>query len=138
MLIDDSSIDNFVNQKIIERYGFSGNVIVYSRAKKALEYLIGLEDADRAAFPALFPDVIFLDLNMPVMNGHEFLEEYARLSSKVRSNCRVVVLSSTVNPADVSLSMRNSNVFAFFSKPLLKTNLETLAASIARAEPVLS
>jgi CheY-like chemotaxis protein len=120
MLIDDSSIDNFVNQKIIDRCGFSAETIVCTRGRKAIDHLAALKLGDT------FPSLIFLDLNMPVMNGFQFLAEFNRLPELTRANCKVVILSSTVNPADMQLAMRDHTVFAFFSKPLMKGNLDKL------------
>ena len=126
MLIDDSSIDNFVNQRMIERYEFSKDVMVFTRAEKALRWLQEMDKQDPVLSQAELPGVIFLDLNMPVMNGHQFLNEFNKLSENLKSSCKVVVLSSTINPADVSLAMKNYKLFAFFSKPMMKNNLDKL------------
>jgi CheY-like chemotaxis protein len=126
MLIDDSSIDNFVNQKMIERYEFSSNVIVFNKAVKALKYLQELCETEPVMWDGRLPRVIFLDLNMPVMNGHEFMIEFDKLDARLKSRCKIVVLSSTVNPSEIALAMRSSNVFGYFSKPMMKSNLDKL------------
>ena len=132
MLIDDSYIDNFVNQKMVERYEFCNNVIVFTRARKALSYLQNMDKENPVIWPGRMPDVIFLDIDMPVMNGYDFLEEYDKLSDRLKNYCRIVVLSSTVNPADIALAMKNYNVFGFFSKPMMKTDLDKLKNMLKR------
>ena len=71
LIVDDSSIDNFVNQKMIELNRFSEKVIAFTRAKKALEYLIELDK--NKAHPNLIPSFIFLDLNITKMEIFIFL-----------------------------------------------------------------
>lgn len=129
MLVDDSSIDNFVNQKMIERYGLASNVLVFSRARKALEHLRSISE-ESALLPGTVPSIIFLDLNMPMMNGFDFLREYRSLGSHITDNCKVVVLSSTINPADMQLAMRHQEVSAFFTKPLIKNSLDKIAKAL--------
>lgn len=65
MLVDDNSIDNFVNTKVIDRYQFADEVILFKKSRKALEYLSALNTAPESQVP----DVLFLDLNMPDING---------------------------------------------------------------------
>jgi CheY-like chemotaxis protein len=120
MLVDDSSIDNFVNQKIIERYGFARETVAYTRPAKALKALSEVQPGEP------LPDIIFLDLNMPLMNGFQFLDAYTQLGLHITETVKVVVLSSSLNPADTQMAMRDHNVSAFFSKPLLKSNLDKL------------
>lgn len=126
MLIDDSSIDNFVNQKMVERYEFSNNILVFNKARKALNYLQDLDTENPVIWPGKMPSVIFLDLDMPVMNGYDFMEEFEKLSDTLRSYCKIVVVSSTINPADIALALKKYKVFGFFSKPMMKTNLDKL------------
>ena|ERR1700749_2160061 len=132
MLVDDSSIDNFVNQKMIERYGFSENVITYTRARKALEYLFDLDSQHDILH--LIPSVIFLDMVMPVIDGLRFLEEYEKLSPKIKSRCRIVILTSSVNPEDTAKCEQNKNVLAYLSKPMLKHDLEHVDQLIKQSE----
>ena len=126
LLVDDNSIDNFVNQKMIERYRFSKNVIAYTKASDALKYLSELDELKSDLKP--LPSIIFLDLNMPLINGFQFLELYEKLSNFIKSKCKIVILSSSVNPNDKTLIAKNKNIISFLHKPLLNSNFQELNA----------
>lgn len=122
MLVDNSSIDNFVNSKIITRYQFAPNVLSFTRASKALKYLIELNSASLSDIPFL----LFLDLDMPEMNGFEFLDAFQMLPDKIKMNIKIVVLTNSTNPADAIVCSRHGSVITFFQKPLIKDNIEAL------------
>jgi len=122
MLIDDSSIDNFVNKKIIERYGFAAEVLAFTRARHALKHLLQLKNAADDQIPS----IIFLDLNMPEIDGYEFLETFNLLSATIKKHIRIVILTSSINPTDVEKCANYSSVVTFLHKPLVKNNLDAL------------
>ncbi len=124
MLVDDNTIDNFIHQRVINFYQYAMKTSVYTSPLKALERLKQLN----TAAPNEIPSFLFLDLNMPMMDGFEFMEAYAELPQGVRNLCKVVILSNSMNPSDVSAAVTNSNVFAYLTKPLIKTNLDELNA----------
>jgi len=128
MLVDDSSIDNFVSRKTIERSGFAETVLVYESAATALHYLKACGKKNNQACPV--PDIIFLDLNMPVMDGHEFLKEFGKLHREIREQSKIILLSSSTNLSDMMLNVKNEYVKAFFSKPLIKKNLEEVESEL--------
>ena len=124
LLVDDSSIDNFVNQKMIELNRFSENVIAFTRAKKALDYL---KDIDvNKTYAQQLPSIIFLDLNMPIMDGYEFIQQFKCLSSKIREKCKIIILTSSVNPIDSLMSNEQKLVLTSLSKPLMKNNFDLI------------
>jgi CheY-like chemotaxis protein len=118
MLVDDSEADNFINAKILELSKFTEKIITKTSGKSALEYLKKHQDNQDK-----LPDVIFLDINMPVVNGYVFLYEFEKFSANVRNHCRVVILSSSQNPSDISRMITNSHVIRYVAKPL---NLDTV------------
>ncbi|MFM9028093.1 MAG: response regulator, partial [Bacteroidota bacterium] len=79
LLIDDNDIDNFINERMITTSHFSKSVVVKNSGEGALEYLKEVE-GDMARLP----EVIFLDLNMPAMDGFGFLAEYEKMTDTVR------------------------------------------------------
>lgn len=124
LLVDDSSIDNFVNQKMIERNKFSEKVIAFTRATKALEYLIGLDKDNLHACE--IPSFIFLDLNMPIMDGNEFIKQFKTLPDEITEKCKIIILTSSVNLFDPIIINDHKYVLTFLSKPLLKNNFDLI------------
>src|SRR5688500_17101903 len=91
MLVDDCSTDNFVNNRMLQHYGFSEKTLIYTSSRKALEYVRSIAFAEPGTVE--IPSFIFLDLNMPMINGHQFLAEFAKLPAHFRKKCRIIVLS---------------------------------------------
>jgi two-component system, NarL family, nitrate/nitrite response regulator NarL len=109
LLVDDNDIDLFVQKRLIEINGFADQVITFRAPLDALSYLSTSKD---------LPEIIFLDLNMPVMDGFEFLERFLVLPHNVLSHCKVVVLTSSGSGADKDRAVSFQNVIGFVSKPL--------------------
>ena len=121
MLIDDNNIDLYVNAQVIARSNFSKEVLQYSSASKALEYLTTSAE-DRS-----LPEVIFVDIYMPGMSGFEFMEAYDQLSAAIKEHCCVYIISSSIDKQDIDRAQADSNVIAFHQKPLSKALLETIS-----------
>ena len=113
LLIDDNDIDNFINERMITTNFFSNRVIVKNSGESALNYL-----KENAGEDANLPQVIFLDLNMPIMDGFAFLTEYEKLPDAVKKNCKVIVLSSSISPEDINRASTNPLVVKYVNKPL--------------------
>ncbi len=116
MLIDDSEIDNLINQKMIEASVVAEHIYLHSSAKSAIEFLRNMQGLDLAE--KVLPDVIFLDIDMPLMDGFQFLDEFDKLNSMVKKKCRIVVLTSSINPQDVVRCKKYDSVKQFKNKPL--------------------
>lgn len=110
ILIDDDLATNFINQKIIEEAKCVENIIVFQSAINALNYLEENKES--------FPDIILLDLNMPKMNGWEFLEEYTQLSSSFRKEINIYILSTSKNSQDIEKAAHIQYVKGYITKPL--------------------
>jgi CheY-like chemotaxis protein len=124
MLIDDNEIDNLINQKMIEAASIADNIYTHTGAKSAIEFLRNMERLDVAE--KVLPDVIFLDIDMPLMDGFQFLDEFEKLSDMTRKKCRIVMLTSSINPQDFSRSKKYNNVKLYLNKPLTHENLVNL------------
>lgn len=118
LLIDDNYIDNFVTRRILESSNFAEHIVVQQSAT----------DAITAIRDGLKPDVIFLDLRMPLMNGFEFLQEYDKLKNHDKSSTKIFMLSSSLDPVDVKRSGQNKYITQFIHKPLTQKILEELTA----------
>ena len=113
LLIDDNDIDNFINERMITTNFFSNRVIVKNSGESALNYL-----KENSGEEANLPQIIFLDLNMPIMDGFAFLNEYEKLPDTVKKNCKVIVLSSSISPEDINRASTNPLVVKYVNKPL--------------------
>lgn len=116
MLIDDNEIDNLINQKMIEAAAITENIYTHTGAKSAIEFLKNMEKMDVA--DKVLPDVIFLDIDMPLMDGFQFLDEFANLSQLTRKKCKIIMLTSSINPQDFNRAKKYENVKLYLNKPL--------------------
>jgi two-component system, NarL family, nitrate/nitrite response regulator NarL len=128
VLIDDSDIDLFIQRRFLEVYNFSNELLLYKSAEEALGWLQNL-NGDAA------PDVIFLDLNMPEIDGFSFLKNFRELPDKIKEKSKIVVLTSSNSSKDREQAFAFKNVIQFITKPLKQTDIEELKRLIAATEP---
>lgn len=112
LLIDDDSTCNFLATKLLERIGYQGAIYT---ALNGLEGLLWLKEKNLAK--ETLPNVILVDLNMPVLNGFEFLTEFQKLPFPDKENTKLIVVSSSIEDRDVKKS-RELGATDFVSKPL--------------------
>jgi len=118
LLIDDNYIDNFVTRRILESGHFADEIVVRQSPTDAIEALREGE---------VKPDVIFLDIRMPLMSGFEFLQEYDKLDDD-QKGAKIFMLSSSLDPTDFKRSTENKYITQFIHKPLTHKILEELSA----------
>ncbi len=128
MLIDDNEIDNLINQKMIESSAICQHILVHTGARSAIEFLRNVEKLSGAITDAkkLIPDIILLDIDMPLMDGFQFLEEFDRLSDMVKNDIKIVMLTSSMNPNDLSRAKKSKFVSKYLNKPLTIDSLLSL------------
>lgn len=119
MLVDDNDTDNFISKRIIEITKFANRVEVKNSGKSALDYL--RENQDNADE---LPNLIFLDINMPIVDGFVFLYEFEKFNDAIKDKCKVIILSSSDNKRDIDKIVNNNHVIKFITKPLTETALE--------------
>jgi two-component system nitrate/nitrite response regulator NarL len=128
VLIDDSDIGLFIQRRFLEVYNFSNQLFLYKSAEEALDWL-------RTMNGDTPPDVIFLDLNMPEIDGFSFLKNFVDLPEKIKSKSKIVVLTSSNNAQDREQAFSFTNVIQFITKPLKQTDIEELKGLIHPATP---
>ena len=119
MLIDDSEIDLFIHRRFLELCQFSKELITYQSAETALEWLRNLNGS--AA-----PNVIFLDLNMPVIDGFSFLNLFTKLPEKIVSQSRIVVLTSSNSVTDREQVFLYKSVIQMITKPIKESDIDAV------------
>jgi CheY-like chemotaxis protein len=126
LVIDDDEPTNFFNQLILEESGCTNHIKVVQSGQEALNYLIKGEEpgCDDNLYPG--PDLILLDINMPAMNGWEFLEEYRKLSIKHKNNIITIMLTTSLFPEDKVRAKEISEISGFENKPLTIEKLEKI------------
>jgi len=121
MLVDDDNNDNFFHEREIRKTNESTIIITKNNGLEALEYLKSQKNNND-----IHPDLIFLDINMPKMNGWDFLKEYNSLDKKLQSRAIIIMLSTSKNPEDISRGKTWSFVSDYIKKPLTKEIMEDI------------
>jgi len=125
IVIDDSKLDCFIAEKIIQNTGRSESVKTFMTASEALDYI-------KAASPTVQKTMLLVDIQMPVMNGFEFLEAFENaVPSDVRNNFVINLLSSSINESDMIRAKGYKSVANFLNKPLTKVSLDKILAATA-------
>lgn len=126
LCIDDDPITLMLCKKVVERVAFAKEVITAKNGEEAIQYFDNLFEEKKINDSIEYPRLVLLDLNMPVMDGWEFLESYMRKEyQNVFISTRFIVLSSSIDPYDVNKS-KTYPVIGFLSKPITKEMLENL------------
>lgn len=126
MLIDDNEMDNFINQKIIEANSFATEIYTNTNGLSALEFLNNLA-VKKETLNEMLPDVIFVDLNMPLINGFQFIEKFYEMPDEFTSRSQIVILTSSLNEGDREIARRLNPRIVFLNKPLTAEALSSLA-----------
>ncbi|NDI98861.1 response regulator [Flavobacterium sp. LaA7.5] len=116
MLIDDNKIDNFFHERVIRKNNASSHVIAKESGREALDYLMNCS--------SVLPELIFLDINMPGMNGWEFISHYKNLDCKLQTSMIVVMIGTPDAPDEQAIAHTQGILADFKTKPLTKEMLE--------------
>ncbi|WP_205502104.1 response regulator [Rufibacter psychrotolerans] len=123
LLIEDDEITNFLNQTVIEETGIAEQIFVALNGLEGLAYLQNLQ------CPEDFPALILLDINMPVLDGFSFLEEYKKLPMAKQAVTKIVVLSTSSNDSDLN-QMRSLGITTSLVKPLNERDFKKVVADL--------
>ncbi len=120
LLIDDDEINNFTVDAILKRVGFISNYVIKDNGWDALDYLKAVHDSTD------FPDLIFVDINMPEMDGFEFLERYEVMFWSQHPHTKISMLSSSISERDRERALNFMSVSEYVYKPLTESKLAGL------------
>ncbi|HCM76242.1 MAG TPA: response regulator [Cytophagales bacterium] len=120
LLVDDDKICNFITEATLNRLGVAKQIHSALNGKEALDLINGYFQGDLA-----IPDVIFLDLNMPIMDGFQFIEAFKRLEFPKKENILIIVLTSSVNPEDIQ-RVKTLGVDYYLTKPISEEKILAL------------
>ncbi|MRX48021.1 MULTISPECIES: response regulator [Pedobacter] len=125
LIIDDDEINNFIAAKLIDKIPPRARVSTCLNGQEGINYITSRLNNQKD-----LPDIIFLDINMPIMNGWEFLEEYAAVTHQISKKIVINMLSSSVYNDDISKSKTYPTVNRFISKPLTIEKIQDLYQSL--------
>lgn len=123
LLIDDDEPTNFLNQLVIEGSGYAEQIKTVQSGEEALDYLSNSCRTDKTN-PC--PDLIFLDINMPAMNGWEFLEKYRKLDEEQKGKVMIIMLTTSLFPEDKTHAAEIPEISGFENKPLTPEKLDRI------------
>lgn len=123
MVVDDSPLDLMIFERMIQATHFASSVILIETAQAALDYL--------RANPKDLPQLIFLDIDMPEMDGMRFLIEYGKLPINSRKKC-IVFLTASIYEEDSDHALRNMYVLRYLTKPISIQALNNFKASLSK------
>ena len=126
VLIDDNEVDLFLQKRFMQINRFSDNIIEFNSPITALDYLSVKSEKE-------VPQIIFLDLNMPLMNGFEFLAQFEKLPIERIQKTKVIVVTSSGNAKDREQALNYKSVFGFITKPFNTTNLDELRNKLIKS-----
>lgn len=124
MIIDDSDLDCLIAHKVLVNMCFARNIILIKSAREGLAYLNNGSNKNE------LPEVIFLDINMPVMDGFGFLAAYSKCCASIKEQIKIVVLSSSDSSCDRKLMEKDPNVIQYLLKPMQPKHLWSIIQQV--------
>ncbi len=123
-VIDDDSIYQYTISKTIKAYDLAKEIMVFSDGEEALDFLIrNLDHSEN------LPDIILLDINMPIMDGFQFMEEYIKIKPRVGKKILIYMVSSSVDGKDIDRAKRISEISDYIIKPIKPGELISIVNS---------
>ncbi len=125
LLVDDDMINNFLTKEFLEIYLPNAETYTALNGKEAIDFLVTLVDT-----PENLPDVILLDINMPVLDGWEFLDYLETLNHPTLNKIRIYMFTSSVYYKDIDKSKNYKSVKDLFSKPLSEEIIHKITSNL--------
>ena len=130
LCVDDDPITLMLCKMVIKKASFSNEIITAQNGEEALNYFKKIKEENLNDLSTKHPQLIFLDLNMPIMGGWEFLDSFSTEDYSAYNTIKVIILSSTIDPEDLEKAKKYPMVLDFLPKPITKQMLEYLKNKI--------
>lgn len=117
-IIDDDDIFVYITKKAVEQTNIIQQIKVFGNGKDAIDYL-----KENCSNPDLLPEIILLDLSMPIMDGWQFLDEYTKIKPKIGKKIIIYIVTSSISPEDMRKAKNIDAVSDFIIKPITKDKL---------------
>ncbi len=125
-LVDDDKIFQLIASRSIKATQFSGKILQFNNGSEAIQYLEEHADDQNA-----LPDLLFLDINMPLVDGWMFMEDYISLKSRINKMIRIYMISSSIDPKDVERAKAIREIKEYVTKPVSQQKFAELISEIA-------
>ena len=112
-IVDDDDIFQYLTKIIVEKTQLVQGIKIFSNGKEAIDFFYSVQN-----HPEKIPEVILLDLNMPILDGWGFLEEFIRLKPKLGKKVTIYIVSSSINPLDIEKAQSIGEVTDYIIKPI--------------------
>ena len=113
MIVDDNEIDNYIVKVLLKNNNIASEILEFNSGLKAIEYLELHKDT-----AASLPEIIFLDIYMPLVDGFQFMDLFNKIESKLIRKCKVCIVSSSIDNHDIVRTKSDKNIFTFVTKPI--------------------
>lgn len=126
-LIDDDDIYKYTITRTIKTNKLARKILMFSNGEEALEFMI-----DNVGNNQNLPDVIFLDINMPILDGFQFMEEYVKIKPRVGKEVTIYMVSSSVDPVDLAQAKQISEISDYIIKPITPEQLSAIVETLEK------
>lgn len=123
MLVDDNIDDQYIHSRVIRKNGFAKKIVECHDGEEALNYLSSLIELEGQDQEGKIPDLIFLDLNMPKIDGFEFIEAYQNMPDHFKKSIMIIMQSTSIKPKDYDKVEKSECIHDFINKPLNEAHL---------------
>jgi len=127
-IVDDDEIYKFTMRKTIEMNKLARKVLIFFDGEEALDFI-----TDNLGNNQDLPDVIFLDINMPIMDGFQFMQEYIKIKPRVGKKITIYMVSSSVDADDIEKANEISDIAGYLIKPIKASELNDIIAELEKA-----
>lgn len=125
-LVDDDKVFQLTASRTIKAANLTDKILQFENGEEALQFLkVNATDSEN------LPDVIFLDINMPFVDGWMFLDDFAHLKGNLTKQIQIYMVSSSIDPRDIDRARRNANVREYVIKPVSREKFEELLSKAA-------